>query len=473
MPIGQEDELTQMCALDLRHLIANKEVSPVEILEKSLRQLEQTEPKINAFAHVTADLAFRSARRAETAVLAGEDLGLLHGIPVSVKDLIPVAGTPCEFGSRAMLGNIAAADAPCVERLKSQGACILGKTTTSEFGCKAVGDSPLTGITRNPWNLEMTSGGSSSGAAASVAAGVTPFAVATDGGGSIRIPSSFCGTFGIKGQFGRVPMFPPSAAPTLSHIGPIARTVRDAALLLMAMSGYDRRDPFTVAEPVPDFLATCDRPVKGMRIAWSPTMGYATPTPEVIAITSEAVKQLEIAGCKIDLVDTIVTDPERIWAAEFFAGAASRLEATLISKPELLDPAVGEMLTAAFEHTVADYQLAIRARYEFREKMRQFFELYDLLATPTLPVPPFPVGSNLPPGLTSRNIVSWVYYTYPFNLTGQPAASVPAGFTKDGLPVGLQLAAKMHCEMDIFRTAAALEVLRPWQSGQPLGVASR
>jgi Asp-tRNA(Asn)/Glu-tRNA(Gln) amidotransferase A subunit family amidase len=207
-----------------------------------------------------------------------------------------------------------------------------------------------------------------------------------------------------------------------------------------------------------------------MRIAWSTTLGYADPTAEVVAITSDAIKQLETAGCVVEPVDAVMIDPEEIWSAEFFAGAASRLETTLKSSPQTLDPAVAKLLSGALAGTAADYHRKVHMRYEFREKMRRFFESYDLLATPTLPVPPFEAGIDLPPGVTDRNIVSWVCYTYPFNLTGQPAASVPAGITKTGLPVGLQLVAKMHCETDIFRAAAALEASRPWRQ-LPLGLA--
>ena len=207
----------------------------------------------------------------------------LRALPVSVKDLVPVAGVPWTFGSRPFADNVVDFDAPSVERIRQAGGCIIGKSTTSEFGCKAVCDSPLSGITRNPWDLTKTSGGSSGGAGASVAAGLTPFALGTDGGGSVRIPSALCGLFGIKAQFGRVPIFPVSAAPTLAHVGSIARTVRDAALLLGVMAGHDRRDAFGVAEPTPDFLAACDASAEGLRIAWSPTFGYAQPEPEVAA----------------------------------------------------------------------------------------------------------------------------------------------------------------------------------------------
>lgn len=460
-------DIGHFTALELRDAIRAKEISPVEVVEVALCRIEQTQASINSFAHVTADLARLAARAAEKAVMAGEQLGLLHGLPISVKDLIPVANERCEFGSRAMAGNVATSDAPVVERAKAHGACIVGKSTTSEFGCKAVGDSPLSGITRNPWNRAKTPGGSSAGAAASVVAGVTPFAIATDGGGSIRIPSSFSGTFGIKPQFGRVPMFPAPAAPTLGHIGPIANTVRDAALLLMAIAGYDRRDPYTVVETVPDYLQLCDQSPKGLRIAWSPTLGYAKPNPEVVRVASAAVMALQEAGCNIDVVDHVMPDPERIWTSEFFTGAAMRLRKHLQSDPTVLDPAVAEVLASALSVPLVDYYTNVLQRYQFRESMRTFFERYDLLATPTLPVSAFDVGLNLPSEITDRNVVNWVYYTYPFNLTGQPAASVPAGFTTDGLPVGLQLVARMHSEADIFRAAAALEEIRPWRQARP------
>lgn len=451
-----------MTALELREAIKKKEVSPVEAIEASLRRLEETEPKINSFAHVSHELARESARMAERQVLAGERLGMLHGIPISVKDLIPVANLPCEYGSKSMVGNVPTEDAPSVDRVKAQGGCIIGKTTTSEFGCKAVGDSPLSGITRNPWNLGKTAGGSSSGSAASVAAGITPIAVATDGGGSSRIPSALCGTFGVKPQFGRIPMSPPAAAPMLGHIGSISRTVRDSALLVMATAGYDRRDPFTVAGPVPNYLEACDRLPNGLRIAWSPTLGYAHPSAEVVSIASDAVLALAGLGCKIEPVDFVFPDPVEIWSSEFFAGAGTRLKDVLKSNPELLDPAVAKDLSTSLNRSLADFCSTLLERYNFRDKVRLFFERYDLLASPTVPVTAFDVGLDLPPDIKDRGIVNWAYYTYPFNLTGQPAASVPAGLTVEGLPVGLQLVSKMHCEEDIFCVASALEAIRPW-----------
>jgi Asp-tRNA(Asn)/Glu-tRNA(Gln) amidotransferase A subunit family amidase len=392
----------------------------------------------------------------------------LHGLPISVKDLIAVGGVRCTFGSRVMAENVAVADAPSVERLKAQGACIIGKSTTSEFGCKGVGDSPLTGVTRNAWNLEKTPGGSSCGAASSTAAGTTPFALGTDGGGSIRIPSALSGLFGVKAQFGRVPVHPVSATPTLAHVGPMGRSVRDVALLLSAVSGQDLRDPFSVAGPIPDFVGACDQSIKGMRLAWSPTLGYAKPLSEVLDIVEHAVRVFEELGCSIDLVDRVVEkDPIDLWMAEFYAGVGTRLEKVLRDSPDMLDPAIVKILSGALDQTIKDYYSSVFARYDLREGIRTFFESYDLLLTPTLPTAAFDVNLNVPPSLPDRTLVSWPSYTYPFNLTGQPAASIPAGWTSDGLPVGLQMIARTGCETDIFRAAASFETAKPWSDRRP------
>ena len=455
-------------AIELTKAIAEKEISPVELMKETLTQAEALESKLNCFATYTPELAMHQAKLAEQAVMDGAPLGLLHGLPVSVKDLISVKDIRFSSGSRALANNIGLYDAPSVERLFKSGGCLIGKTTTSEFGCKAVGDSPLTGITCNPWDLSKTPGGSSAGAAASIAAGSTTIALGTDGGGSIRIPASLSGIFGIKAQFGRVPIFPVSATPTLAHVGPLTRTVRDAALLLKAISGFDRRDPFSLSESVPDFLAACDQPIKGMRIAWSKTLGYANVDKEVTAILEKAVKIFEDLGCQMIEIDSVFeSDPIELWMSEFYAGVGVRLKNTLRDQRELLDPAVASVLDNALNQTSEEYYSNVFKRYEFREKVRVCFEDFDLLLTPATPCSAFNIGLNTPPKLIDRNIVSWVYYTYPFNLTGQPAASIPAGFTQAGLPVGIQLVSKINSEVDIFRAASAFEAAQPWISYHP------
>ncbi len=451
-----------MSAMELRRRIARKEISPVEVTKRALAKAEETQKTLNAFFVLMPEEALAAARVAEAAVLKGRPLGPLHGLPFSAKDLMAVAGVPYASGSRTMAKNIATVDAPAVERAKTAGAILIGKTTTSEFGCKPVGDSPLTGITRNPWNLDKTPGGSSAGAVASVAAGITPFALGTDGGGSIRIPCCFTGLAGIKGHFGRVPVWPTSATPTLAHVGPIARSMEDAALLFSAIAGYDTRDPFSVAGPVPDVVGASNAGVKGLRIAYSPTLGYARPSPEVVRIVESAARSFEQLGCSVEQVDKVFEkDPADLWTVEFYAGVGTRLRSFVETQRDLLDPAVAEVLEAALRQDMRSYYEKVFERYAFRDKVRMFFEKYDLLMSPVLPVTSLDVGKNIPDHLTDRNLVSWVYYTYPFNLTGQPAATVCAGIADDGMPVGLQIVGRALAEYDIVRAAIAYERTMP------------
>ena len=316
--------------------------------------------------------------------------------------------------------------------------------------------------------MSRTPGGSSCGAAASIAAGVTAFGLGTDGGGSIRIPASFTGLFGIKGHFGRVPVFPASATPTLAHVGPLARTVRDAALLLQVASGYDARDPGAVSQAVPDFVAACDKPAKGLKIAWSPTLGYASPSSDVLKITEQAAKVFEDIGCDVTMVETVFdADPLGMFMAEFFAGVGAKLRPVMEEQRELLDPAVAALLDTALAQDMSAYSDTGLQRYNLRETIAEFFEDYDLLLTPTLPVPAFETGLNVPTGYSEENAFTWIFYTYPFNLTGLPAASIPAGFTDDGLPVGLQIIGRHLMETDILSAAAAFEDARPWAVKKP------
>lgn len=449
----------------MRRRIVRKELSPVEVTTRALEKADATQGSLNAFFVLMPEEALAAARVAEDAVVKGAPLGLLHGIPFSAKDLMAVASVRYASGSRAMTDNVATVDAPAVERAKAAGAILIGKTTTSEFGCKAVGDSPLTGITRHPWNLDKTPGGSSAGAAASVAAGITPFALGTDGGGSIRIPCSFSGLAGIKGHFGRVPVWPTSATPTLAHVGPMARSMRDAALLFSAIAGPDRRDPFGVRGPVPDVLGACDASIAGLKVAYSPTLGYARPDPEVLAVVEAAVRRFEELGCHVDLVERVFDkDPVDLWMAEFYAGVGTRLRSVVENQRDLLDPAVAEVLAAALSQEMQDYYGKVFERYALRDTMRLFFETHDVLLSPVLPVSSMPIGKNMPDNLPDRNLVSWVFYTYPFNLTGQPAASVCAGIASDGMPVGLQIVGRTYGEYDVVRAAAAFERTQPRQT---------
>lgn len=451
-----------LSAVKLKRLIAAKEISPVEVTLRALEAAQATQSTLNAFSTLMPDAALKAAVAAEEAVMRGQPLGALHGIPVSVKDLIAVEGVTFASGSKAMANNIATADAPAVERLRQAGAIIIGKTTTSEFGCKPVGDNLLTGITRNPWNQSKTPGGSSAGAAASIAAGVTPFGLGTDGGGSVRVPSSLSGLASIKGHFGRVPVWPASATPTLAHVGPMARSMQDAALLFSVIAGYDARDPFSVAGPVPDILGAAQASVKGMKVAYSPTFGYAKPEPAVLEVVEKAVRTLETLGCDVEQIDRPFSkDPIDLWTAEFYAGVGIRLRDFVENRRDMLDPAVADVLEGALSQDMRSYYTKVFDRYAFRDEVRMLFETYDVIVSPVVPVTSLDVGVNIPPHLSDRNLVSWVYYTYPFNLTGQPAGSVCAGVAADGMPVGLQIVGRALGEYDVVRLGSAYERSQP------------
>ena len=442
---------------ELSKLIKNKEVSPTELLDSTLKKIEKLDPILNSFAFLDIEGAKILAKESEKRMMSNSLLSELDGIPTSIKDLIAQKNLPQRFGSRTTSDNLVLADAPSVERLRNAGAVLLGKSTTSEFGCKAVGDSPLTGITKNPWNTKLTPGGSSCGAASMVAAGIVPYAIGTDGGGSIRIPASLTGLFGIKAQFGRVPVYPTSATPTLAHVCPLTRNVLDACKVLQIISGKDFRDPFTVTENVPVY-ENFIKEKKKYKIAWSPTLGYGKNDRNVMEILDKAVKNISSLGYKTETIDKVLDeDPVNLWNAEFYAGVGTRLKNVIENSPTIIDPAVLEVLKVAINQKMNDYYSLVFQRYVFREKMRTFFEKYDLLITPTLPCVAFETGLNVPKNMQDKNIVSWVTYTYPFNLTGQPAASINAGFTKENLPVGMQVIGKNNCEIDVLNFCKQFE----------------
>jgi aspartyl-tRNA(Asn)/glutamyl-tRNA(Gln) amidotransferase subunit A len=361
-------------------------------------------------------------------------------------------------------------DAVSVERLKGVGAIIIGKTTTPEFGHKAVTESPLFGITRNPWNAALTPGGSSGGAGAAVAAGLGPLAVGTDGGGSIRIPASFCGIYGLKPSFGRVPQNPGFPGwETLSHTGPMTRTVRDAALMLDAIAGPDDRDRHSLPGGAPSFLAACDGGIAGLSVAWSPDLGYARVDPEVADLCAAAAECFESFGGHVEVVSPYWEDPEETFritvGAETWSAWGDRVEAD----GEQMDRSLRALLRFGSQVTAAQYLRAMRRRAEFWTEVQRFLARFDLLITPTVAVPPFEVGR---PGLNEVNgqpssPLGWTPFCFPFNLTGQPAATVPVGFTRAGLPVGLQIVGRRHADHTVLAASAAFEAAQPWADRRP------
>ena len=461
------DDLAFMSVADLSGAIRTKRVSPVEVVGAVLDRIERLNPRLNAYCLVTGESARQEAREAEAAVMRGDPLPPLHGVPISVKDIVITRGVRTTFGSRIYENNVPGEDAPLVARLKVAGGIMVGKTTTPEFGWKGVTDSPLFGITRNPWNLERTPGGSSGGAAAAVAAGLAPLAVGTDGGGSIRIPGSFCGVFGLKPTCGLVPVYPAAATGTLTHMGPMSRTVRDAALMLQVMAGPDDRDPLSLPSTSANFAAALEAGVRGLRVAWSPTLGYATVDPEVRAVTEAAAKRFQGLGCRMDQVDRVFDDPDPIWAPLFYGGIAGRLNDSLEEWRSRMDPGLVEAIEAGRKMGAMEFVKAGLARASFFEVVRKFFTQYDLLLTPTLAVASFAAGFDQPRERGTGSGLAWVAFTYPFNLTGQPAATVPCGFTRDGLPIGLQIIGKRLEDSTVLRAAAAYEAAAPWADRRP------
>ena len=463
----RSDELAFMPASDLAALIRNQQVSPVEAVGAVLDRIAHLNPQLNAFCAVTADAARAEAPAAEAAVLRGDRLGPLHGVPFSVKDLVITRGVRTGFGSRIFADNIPTEDAPVVERLKAAGGIMVGKTTTPEFGWKGTTDSPLTGISRNPWDPTKSPGGSSGGAAAAVAAGLAPLAVGTDGGGSIRIPGSFCGIFGLKPTCGVVPIYPMPNTGTLSHVGPMTRTVRDAALMLSVMAGPDDRDPLSFPTTGTDFTEGLETGIRGLRVAWSPTLGYARVHPEVLAATTARGTALRRPGMSGGRGGAGLRRSRRDLGAALLwghrrppAGVPARLGGSPRSGIGLGD-------RGGRPHFAAEFVRATLARAAFWQEVRKFFLRYDLLLTPTLASLPFTAGEEKPADAPTGSRLAWVAFTYPFNLTGQPAATVPCGFTPAGLPVGLQIVGKRLADATVLRAAATFEAAAPWAGRRP------
>ena len=389
-------------------------------------------------------------------------------MPTSVKDLLLTSGWPTRRGSRTIdPAGPWAVDAPAVANLRAHGAVLVGKTTTPEWGWKGVTDSPLTGVTRNPWDLARTPGGSSGGSAAAVASGLGPLSVGTDGGGSIRIPASFCGIVGLKPTHGRVPVYPPSTFGTLSHVGPMARTVADAALML------DRsRRPITgtrsrwTGRPRP--AASCDPDrVRGLHVAFSPALGYAQVDPEVAGAVRNAVAALEARGARVTLADPGFADPIATFNVLWYTGAAKLVEDTDPGLRHLLDPGLARIAGEGHRYSALDYVQALRERSELGIAMGAFHETYDLLVTPTEPIVAFAAGAEVPEPSAQPRWTSWTPFTFPFNMTHQPAASVPGGFSGGGLPIGVQVVGPRHGDALVLSACAAIEAALPWRDRWP------
>jgi aspartyl-tRNA(Asn)/glutamyl-tRNA(Gln) amidotransferase subunit A len=456
-------------ATELARLIRTKALSPVELTRAVLERIDALNPIVNAFCTLTPEMAEAAARDAEQAVMRGDRVGPLHGIPFSIKDLAFTAGVRTMSGSFIFEHRVPTVDPPFVRRLKAAGGVMLGKTTTPEFGWKGLGDSPLTGITRNPWNTGMTSGGSSAGAGVAAAAGLGPIHQGSDGAGSVRIPSAFCGIFGLKPSYGRVPMWPVSNNDSTTHIGPMTRTVADAALMLSVMAGPDDWDRTSLDAPPADYVGLLDRGVRGLRVAFSPDLDGLRVDAEVATIVRQAVRAFEELGAVVEEVRPGFADTHEMIRCLWNAHEAGIYGPYLGRWRDRMDPGLVACIEDGMRYTMADYIDMRGRKLAHWDSVRPLFERFDLLLTPSLSVAAFPVR-RLNPEHWPQHVwdwLPWASFSYPFNFTGQPAASVPAGFTPAGLPVGLQIVGRRFADLTVLQASAAFEQARPWAARRP------
>ena len=458
-------DLADCTATELVNLYRTAKASPVEATRAVLARIEQFDKTLNAFCIVDADFALASAEASEARWHRGAPIDLLDGVPVSIKDLILTRGWPTRRGSRTIDPHQPwEIDAPVTTRLREAGAVLFGKTNTPEFGIKGTTDSFLTGITRNPWNTKMTPGGSSGGAAAAVASGMGPLAIGTDGAGSIRIPSTFCGIPGIKPSFGRVPAFPLSPMGTVAHIGPHARSVEDLALALTVISRPDARDWTSLPYEPRDYRVGLSDCVRGLRIAFSPDLGYVKNIdPEVAAGVRKAAESFAAQGAHVDEVSPGFGNPEEITTRLWFVGSLTLINAMTPEQVALTDPALRWQADLGRKVSVLDLQKLVARRAELGSLMRLFHQRYDLLLTPGVSVPAFEAKAPDEWELALDKFLGWTPFSYPFNLTQQPASVVPCGLTRSELPISLQIVGPMHADALVLRAARAYESTREWK----------
>ena len=465
-------ELAFMSAVELAQSIRDKKVSSLEATENFFQRIDQLDSQLHSYLTLCQDQALADARAADAAVQQGAELGPLHGVPISIKDLETTKGVVTTMGSAIFKDRMPDMDSVVVERVKAAGAIILGKTNTPEFGQSGTTENKLGEPCRNPWNTERTPGGSSGGAAAALAAGLCTLSMGTDGGGSVRIPASFTGLFGIKPTQGRVPRFGGYGRPSANHFsqsGPITRTVADSALLLQVIAGPDTRDITSIREPAPDFSANLGAGVNGMRLAWSSDLGYAAVDAEVVDITKQAAMKFIGLGANMDDAKLKLEDPfETFW--NVFSTAAYTSYGHLLEehRDDLSD--IGLM---SIEHgqqtTGADMSRAIYEVDRLGRRMEEFFDNFDLLLTPTMAVPAFPIDQR--PGVIGGKTVDpfWGFlpFTYPINISGQTAASIPCGYSSEGMPIGLHIIGPKGTEAKVLQACAAFEATNPWAGDRP------
>ena len=465
------NDLAMMSAPELTAGYADGSFTPVEATRAALDMITTHDEAVNSYLIVDSAGALASAEESAERWRTGKSLGPGDGIPTSIKDMFYTRGWPTRRGSTLIdEAGPWEVDAPAVARLRDAGTVFLGKTTTPEFAWKGVTDSILTGATGNPWGADLTSGGSSGGSATAVGLGMGTWSIGTDGGGSVRIPAAFTGTVALKPTFGTIPLYPPSAYGTLAHAGPMTRTVVDAALLMDLITAPDGRDWAALAPPRGSFAEALESAdLSGLRIAYSPTLGFDLRNdPEVDAAVRAAVEVFAAAGAQVEETDPGITDPVDAFHILWFTGAAKVLEAYGPDALDRIDPRLAAAVREfGVDATASDYLDATQVRMDQGVAMGAFHEKYDLLLTPTTPIPAFPVGQNAPDGWPSDLWTSWTPYTYPFNMTQQPALSVPCGLTSADRPISLQIIGPRHADARVLQAGHAYQQLTDWHRATP------
>lgn len=465
-----DSDICFLSATELKEHFGRRELSPIEVARAAIDRVHALDPELNAMTMVTEQLALAAAQTAEEAYAGKRPLRLLEGIPLTLKDMHPTAGLRTSQGSWATADWVPDTDAPVISRLYAAGGVTLGKTAVPEFGWKGVSESPLTGITHNPWRHGFNAGASSAGAAVAAAVGFGALHLGSDGGGSIRMPAHFCGVYGLKPTYGRIPYWPVPNNDYATHMGPLTRTVADSALMLEAMAGPHPWD-HTSCEASPEpYLHKLKADMKGKRIAFSPDLGHARVDGDVAELVAKAVRIFEDLGAEVELV-TPEWGPLGPELARFLwkAGYLARGAAYLPRWREKMDPGLVAMLDEAQSIGGEEYHLMRARKLAYVEQIHRFFETWDLLLTPSVSTVAFPAHLLQPPSWPSHpwDWLMWAQFSYPFNLSGNPAASIPCGFNADGLPAGLQIVGPRFDDLGVLQASAAFEQVRPWQQHRP------
>ncbi|TFG09045.1 MAG: amidase [Promethearchaeota archaeon] len=467
----KENDICFMPACDMAEKIRTQELTSAEITEVIIERIEKINPIVNAYCTPTFDLAREMAKTSDDKVKKGKKIGPLEGIPISIKDLMYTEGIRTTFGSLIYENFIPEEDGVAVARLKSAGCVILGKTNTPEFGYAGVTHNKVFGVSKNPWNLNRTPGGSSGGAAAAVASGMSPLALGSDGGGSIRHPACFCGVYGLKPSLGRVPVYPKKGIKSPhTQYGPIVRYVKDAALMLDVMKGPHDADKYSLPDDKKSYLEEINIKPKRLEIGFSLDLGYAKVVDEDVKnAVKKAVYNFEKVGWVINIVKEKLKPPRMAFNTLYTAMFAHDLKPQLKKWRDKIDPDLLKLVDAGLTYPGTAITKALHQRQKYYEIFYPFFKKYDILITPTTAIPAFELGMMFPPKINGIGVspTGWQPFTFPFNLTGFPAATIPCGWSREGVPIGMQIVGKRFDDLLVLQVSKVFEEIAPWQDKRP------